>query len=71
MCQVTVGYWEYGRHFPKGKILEKLQLLFELKPERVQNSEIALFKRLCQHFSKMYELPIIGVLIDKIIDGRR
>ncbi len=64
VSQVTVGYWEYGRHFPKGKIYDKLLLQLEPKSANIENSGISLFKRICENFS-LDEIPILGKVIER------
>ncbi len=64
VSQVSIANWESGKHLPSGKTLENLQLFLEPKSENVQNSEISLFKKICDNFS-VEEIPILGKIIER------
>ena len=64
VSQVSIANWESGKHFPTGKMYEKLLRQLESKSANIENSEISLFKRICENFS-VEEIPILGKVIER------
>ncbi len=64
VSQVSIANWESGKHFPTGNMYEMLLMQLEPQPTNIENSEISLFKRICDNFS-VEEIPILGKVIER------
>ncbi len=64
VSQVSIANWESGKHFPTGKMYDKLLMQLEPQPTNIENSEISLFKRICENFS-VEGIPILGKVIER------